>query len=216
MSDEDRQKMTQLQQQLQNASDADKAKIQQQIGDIRQKYGAGRRGPAGQGDNAGAGGFGGPGGPPAGGGGGRQGGGGFGGAMAGAPVFTDDDRANAQLPLPPEASTTSAMQMLLRPGLLADVEVEIEKIPNAIHVPKQAVFLKGGQNVVFVQEADGKFQQHTVQVARLSESMAVISGGVNEGDTVALADPTAQAKETKGGTEEQKGSADAMKGFGGN
>jgi HlyD family secretion protein len=107
--------------------------------------------------------------------------------------------------------------VLLRPGLLADVEVEIEKIPNALHVPKQAVFPRGNQNVVFVQGADGKFTQRNVQVLRQSETMMVLSAGVEPGETVALSDPTAQKKETNksSGGEDQKGSTNAMKGFGG-
>ena len=62
---------------------------------------------------------------------------------------TQEDRDNAKLPPPPEQD--SEISKLLRPGLLADVEIEVEKIPNALHVPKQAVFRKGGKPIVYVQ-----------------------------------------------------------------
>ena len=43
------------------------------------------------------------------------------------------------------------LEVLLRPGLLADVEIIVEKIPNAINVPTQAVFEKDGKQIVYVQ-----------------------------------------------------------------
>ena len=144
----DRQKMRHLRQQLASAKPEDQPKIQQQIQDLMTKAGAGA--------SAGPGGRGGPGG-------GRQGQGGPGnqaqadtapggrgrGMSVANPLdllrrsnspFTDEERKNAKLPLPPEQD--SQVQALLRPGLLADVEIVVEKIPDALHVPGQAVFDK--------------------------------------------------------------------------
>ena len=69
---------------------------------------------------------------------------------------------NANLPLPPEED--SQVQTLLRPGLLADVEIIVEKIPNAIHVPAQAVFEKGGNPTVYVLQKNGRFEPREVQL----------------------------------------------------
>ena len=112
--------------------------------------------------------------------------------------FTDEDRTNAKLPLPPEKD--SQVQVLLRPGLLADVEIMVEKIPDALHLPAQAIFERGGRSTVFVQQKDGRFVPREVQVFKQSESMMVLSGGVQPGEVVALADPTADknAKKEKG------------------
>ena len=52
--------------------------------------------------------------------------------------FSESDREKAKLPLPPEED--SQLEVLLRPGLLADVEIIIDKIPDAIHIPSQAVY----------------------------------------------------------------------------
>ena len=60
--------------------------------------------------------------------------------------FTEEDRKNAKLPLPPEQD--SQVQVLLRPGLLADVEIQVEKLADVVHVPAQAVFQKNGQYIV--------------------------------------------------------------------
>ena len=109
--------------------------------------------------------------------------------------FSDEDRKNAKLPLPP--SQDSQVQVLLRPGLLADVEIQVEKLPNVVHVPAQAVFQKNGKYTVFVQK-QGKFETRDVQLVKQSESMMVIASGVQPGDVVALADPTAGKKDKNG------------------
>ena len=103
--------------------------------------------------------------------------------------YTDEERKNARLPLPP--AEDSQVQMLLRPGLLADVQITVEKLPNAIHVPAQAVFQKEGQNIVYVQQRNGRFQPRKVQLVKRSESMMVLGSGVEPGELVALSDPTA-------------------------
>jgi hypothetical protein len=124
--------------------------------------------------------------------------------------YTDEDRKNAKLPLPPEED--SQVQVLLRPGLLADVEIQVEKLPDVIHVPAQAVFQKNGQYLVYVHTKDGKFDPRPVQLVKQSESMMVIASGVTVGEVVAMADPTADKK--KNG--EKKSSAGAaMGGMGG-
>jgi multidrug efflux pump subunit AcrA (membrane-fusion protein) len=122
--------------------------------------------------------------------------------------FTDDDRKNAKLPLPPEQD--SQVQLLLRPGLLADVEIQVEKLTDVIHVPAQAVFQKNNQFLVYVHGKDGKFEPRPVQLVKQSESMMVIASGVQAGEIVAMADPTADKK--KAG---EKKAAGAMGGMGG-
>ncbi|HZT29775.1 MAG TPA: efflux RND transporter periplasmic adaptor subunit [Bryobacteraceae bacterium] len=118
--------------------------------------------------------------------------------------FTEQDRANARLPLPPEED--SQLQVLLRPGLLADIEITVERIPNALHVPVQAVFDRAGQTVVYVQRL-GRFEERPVQVARRSESVMVLSGGVKPGELVALADPNAKQNAKKGERKSKGGGA---------
>ena len=49
-------------------------------------------------------------------------------AARAASPYTEEERKNAKLPLPPEQD--SQVQALLRPGLLADVEIIVEKIPE--------------------------------------------------------------------------------------
>jgi hypothetical protein len=127
---------------------------------------------------------------------------------AGASQFSDEERKNAKLPVPPEQD--SQVQVLLRPGLLADVEIEVEKIPNALHLPAQAVFQKNGKPTVFVQQKNGKFEPRTVQLLKQSESLMVLSSGVQPGEVVALADPSASKSDKK---DEKKSQGNAMPGM---
>ncbi|MEN6601964.1 MAG: efflux RND transporter periplasmic adaptor subunit [Bryobacteraceae bacterium] len=110
--------------------------------------------------------------------------------------FSAKDMANAQLPPPPEEE--SQLDVLLRPGLLSDIEIIVEKIPNAIHIPSQALFEREGKLVVFVKTRSG-FEQRPVKLARRSESTMVIAEGLKPGEVVAMADPTARKGEKKEG-----------------
>jgi hypothetical protein len=116
--------------------------------------------------------------------------------------FTEADLENAKLPPPPEEA--SNLDVLLRPGLLADVEIIVEKIPNALHVPVQAVFEREGKQIVFVRKGS-KFEMRPVEIARRSESTMVLSGGVQPEEIVALADPFSK----KGSKKEEKKSGGA-------
>jgi hypothetical protein len=210
--------LTDLRQKMQAASPAEREKLQKQMTDLMTKAGIA----PGQGRGQGRGG-------DAAGGGRGAGGGGFGGQGRGnADVsgedliaamvrrgisvagYTEDDRKNAKLPLPPEQD--SQVQLLLRPGLLADVEIQVEKLPDVIHVPAQAVFQKNGQFLVYVHGKNGKFEARPVQLVKQSESMMVISSGVQAGEVVAMADPTADKK--KNGEKKAAGGG-AMGGMGG-
>jgi len=121
--------------------------------------------------------------------------------------FSDEDRKNAKVPLPPEAD--SQLQMLLRPGLLADVEITVENLPNVVHVPAQAVFQKDGQNIVYVQLKNGRFEPRKVKLVKQSESVMVLGGGVEPGELVALGDPMAD-KNAKKKEEKKQSSSNPM------
>jgi multidrug efflux pump subunit AcrA (membrane-fusion protein) len=88
--------------------------------------------------------------------------------------------------------------VLLRPGLLADVEIIVDKIPDAISIPNQALLEKDGRQYVYVQNTkDNRFEERTVKLAKRSESVMVIAEGLKPGEIVALGDPTAAKKDKK-------------------
>ncbi|RPI11868.1 MAG: HlyD family efflux transporter periplasmic adaptor subunit [Acidobacteriales bacterium] len=121
--------------------------------------------------------------------------------------FSQQEIAAAKLPPPP--GEDSGLQVLLRPGLLADLEVIIEKIPNAISIPAQAVFEKEGKPVVYVRSGE-RFEERAVRLAKRSESTMVIASGLKAGEEVALADPTRQGSKKKQEKGKTDGSASPM------
>ncbi len=123
--------------------------------------------------------------------------------------FTQQDIDNAKLPPPPDQD--SNLDVLLRPGLLADVEIIIDKIPNAIHVPAQAVFELDNKMIVYVQNpATGKFDVREIKLSKRSESTMVIASGLKVDEIIALADPT--AKPGKKGDEKKGGAMSSLPG----
>jgi multidrug efflux pump subunit AcrA (membrane-fusion protein) len=64
-------------------------------------------------------------------------------------------------------------------------------VPNAITLPAQALFQKSGQNVTYVWKS-GQFEERSIEVGRRSGDKILVSSGVNQGDLVALRDPTSK------------------------
>ncbi len=172
----------------------------QQFRQIMQSaFSGGQGGRQGGGPGGRQGGFGGPGGGGpggfGGGGPGGLGGGGPGGRAAGQPTatapsagseFSEAERAAAQLPRPPEEG--SDVEVLLRPGLLADAEVTVEEITDTLYIPYQAVFEEGAQTIAYVLEGN-RLRPRRIQLGRRSESQVAVIDGLLEGDFVSLYRP---------------------------
>ena len=75
-----------------------------------------------------------------------------------------------------------------KPGITGDITVVVDKIPNAIIVPAQAIFQKSGDNVVYVWRGGG-FEARSVEVGRKSGEKIMVAKGLNSGEQVALRDP---------------------------
>ncbi|MCC6391584.1 MAG: efflux RND transporter periplasmic adaptor subunit, partial [Bryobacterales bacterium] len=144
--------------------------------------------------------------------GGRRGGGGGGGGLSNVQPgtgYTQKDLDAAKLPPPPEED--AQLEMLLRPGMLADVEIIVEKIPNAVHVPSQALFEREGKPFVYIRKGQ-VFEERPVVVSRRTESTVVLTSGVKPGEMVALADPFAKPGAKKGSEESKGGAMGALPG----
>ncbi|MCX6589786.1 MAG: efflux RND transporter periplasmic adaptor subunit [Acidobacteria bacterium] len=114
--------------------------------------------------------------------------------------FSDADIKNAKLPPPPDQD--SQLDVLLRPGLLADVEIIVEKIPNAVNIPAQAVFEDDGKLVVYVKQGE-RFEPRVIKPLKRSDSTLLIAEGLKKDEVIALTNPTAKpgsAKKEKGGS----------------
>jgi HlyD family secretion protein len=77
----------------------------------------------------------------------------------------------------------------LRPGMMAGIQIELERIPNALVIPTEAVFLKNGQTVAYVL-SDGMYSERPLTLARRGVGQAMVSQGLKPGERIALKDPT--------------------------
>jgi RND family efflux transporter MFP subunit len=75
-----------------------------------------------------------------------------------------------------------------KPGITGDITVVVDKVPNAIIIPAQALFQKSGDNVVYVWRG-GEFEERSVDVGRRSGDKIMLAKGVKSGEQVALRDP---------------------------
>ena len=99
----------------------------------------------------------------------------------------------------PQRSFEVTIQLLdsnarLRPGLTARVIIQGETKKDALSIPRQAVFQKNGQQIVYLKNG-GNFDERAVTLRDETESRAVILG-LKAGDEVAIIDPTAPRKTT--------------------
>jgi len=127
--------------------------------------------------------------------------------------FTAKELENAKLPPPPEEGDN--MEVLLRPGLLADVEIIVEKVPDAVYVPNQSIFEKDGKMVVYVKTAK-TFEARPIKISKRSETVSIISEGIKPGDVISMSDPNAKPGDKKKGEEKSSGGAASALPVGGN
>ena len=76
-----------------------------------------------------------------------------------------------------------------KPGITGEITVAVEKVPNALTMPAQALFQKSGQNVAYVWRGS-QFEERIIEIGRRSGDKILVAKGVNAGEQVALRDPT--------------------------
>jgi len=76
----------------------------------------------------------------------------------------------------------------LRPGMTARSEILVYEEDNAIAVPVDAVFEKGGKKVCYVVKGDS-YEMREVVTGMSNENFVLIKERLEEGEKVLLADP---------------------------
>lgn len=76
----------------------------------------------------------------------------------------------------------------LRPGMSATARLVIDRAPDALIIPADALFQRDGQPTVYVQTSDGFVPRH-VRVARRGQESVAIASGLSAGERVALRAP---------------------------
>jgi len=76
-----------------------------------------------------------------------------------------------------------------KPGISGEVTVIVDRVPDAITIPAQAMFQKSGLNVTYVWRGT-EFEERNIEVARKSGDKIMVAKGVSAGEKIALRDPT--------------------------
>jgi HlyD family secretion protein len=77
----------------------------------------------------------------------------------------------------------------LRAGMTAALRIEVERLPNSIVLPAEAVFDKGGRMTAYVL-TNGNYQERKLELARRSGGKVLVASGLKPGERVFLKDPT--------------------------
>jgi HlyD family secretion protein len=77
----------------------------------------------------------------------------------------------------------------LTPGMGATVRIAVDRVPDGIVIPTNALFRKAGRTVAYVRRGS-KFEETPVEVSRQSGDEALIAKGLQPGERLALKDPT--------------------------
>ena len=77
----------------------------------------------------------------------------------------------------------------LKPGMSAEVEVVVGSVADALSIPLDAIFARDGKTIVY--RLDGRsFDPVEVELGKRNATAAVVLSGLEEGDSIALKDPT--------------------------
>jgi len=82
----------------------------------------------------------------------------------------------------------------LKPGMTAQVTVIVDRVRDAVAIPVQASFQKGGETLAYVWSGS-KFRPQPIEISRRSGDRVLVAKGLQPGDRIALQDPTAGKSE---------------------
>lgn len=90
------------------------------------------------------------------------------------------------------------MDERMRPGMTCQVDIIIQRIPDVVSVPIEAVFEREGKTVVFVMGSRSA-KKREVELGKRSTTHIIVTEGLAQGERIALRDPFAgpEAEEAK-------------------
>ena len=77
----------------------------------------------------------------------------------------------------------------LKPGMTGAVQVEVQRLPDSLMIPADAVFEKEGRIVAYVVAANS-YEERTLQLSHRNNQNVRVTEGLTHGERVALKDPT--------------------------
>ncbi|MCB8746524.1 efflux RND transporter periplasmic adaptor subunit [Rhodoferax sp. U2-2l] len=76
---------------------------------------------------------------------------------------------------------------LLKPGMFAQMELQVGSPAQAVTVPVSAVIDSGTRQIVLIQQAEGRFEPREVKLGARSDSFVEVLAGVKDGELVVVA-----------------------------
>lgn len=77
----------------------------------------------------------------------------------------------------------------IRPGMNANARIVLGRTANAIIIPAEAIFQKGGRTVVYISGRKG-FEERAITIGKRNKAEVIVTSGLKRGERVALKDPT--------------------------
>jgi multidrug efflux pump subunit AcrA (membrane-fusion protein) len=74
--------------------------------------------------------------------------------------------------------------------MTARVEVMVDEEKDALLVPVEAVFQKGGRKMSYIVNKHGRVEEREIQTDKNNEDFVVVKNGLSEGERVLLLDPS--------------------------
>jgi len=71
----------------------------------------------------------------------------------------------------------------------AAIRVAVDRVADGIVIPSSAIFRKAGRTVAYIRRGS-KFEESSIEVARRIGEEALVSKGLQQGEQLALKDPT--------------------------
>lgn len=96
----------------------------------------------------------------------------------------------------PARATLKALDPRLRPGMSASAEIVIERNPGQLLIPARASMDKEGKPAAYIQTGKD-FVMRNIEIGKRNDDDVVVTGGLKEGDVVALESPAEVAKKAK-------------------
>ncbi len=97
---------------------------------------------------------------------------------------------------------------LLRPGMSASARIIVDRIPDTMWVPIEAVFVKDGKKIVWEKAGSG-FKPCNVSIGERNDNFVIIESGLDENAVVALVDPSVSSEERVPVVKDSDGTANA-------
>lgn len=82
----------------------------------------------------------------------------------------------------------------LRPGMSAEVRVQVAQIPDALQIPVHAVIERNDRYFCAIPKPGGEFETREISVGPLNESNFVVTDGLEEGEAVVLKFPELESQ----------------------